>query len=61
MARRHPDAIGWLCNYAGCVHLYTEGGGPDDCNDPSKGGSDFFGTMDDIFMNEYGFYQPKKR
>jgi len=60
MARRHPDALGWLCNYAGCVHLYAEGGGPDDCNDPSKGGADFFGTMDDIFMNEYGFYQPKK-
>ena len=61
MARRHPDALGWLCNFAGCVHMYNEGGGPDDCHDPSKGGADFFGTMDDVFMNEWGWYQPKKK
>jgi len=60
IARRHPDALGWLCNYAGCVHLYAEGG-PDDCHDPSRGGCDFFGTMDDIFMNEFGWYKPKNK
>jgi vacuolar-type H+-ATPase subunit H len=57
-ARRHPDAIGWHCNYAEVVHLY-ENGGPNECHDPSQGGCDFFGTMDDLFKNEYGCYQPK--
>ena len=53
-ARHHPDAIGWLCNWAGCVHLYSEGG-PDDCHDPAKGGCDYFGR---IRKNEHGWYVP---
>lgn len=55
MARRHPDAIGWLCNYADVVHLYSEGG-PDDCHDPSKGGCDYFG---EIYKDGNGWYRAK--
>ena len=55
MARRHPDAIGWLCNYAEVVHLYTDGG-PDECHDPSKGGCDYFG---DIYKDDNGWNRPK--
>jgi ribosomal protein L40E len=56
LARRHPDAIGWLCNYAEVVHLYSEGG-PDDCHDPSKGGCDYFGEIE---VDGDGFNRPKK-
>jgi len=55
LARRHPDAIGWLCNYADVVHLYSEGG-PDDCHDPSKGGCDYFG---EIYKDGNGWNRPK--
>lgn len=41
IANRHPNAIGWQCNYSGCVHPYSKGG-PNDCHDPSKGGRDVF-------------------
>jgi ribosomal protein L40E len=40
----HPGAIGWLCNYSGTVHLYSNGG-PNDCADASQGGCDYFGNI----------------
>ena len=42
LAWRHPDAIGWRCNFTGTVHLYANGG-PNDCDNPSLGGCDYFG------------------
>jgi ribosomal protein L40E len=42
-AHRHPDAVGWLCNYTGTVHLYPEG--PNECGEPALGGCDYFGEI----------------
>jgi len=58
-ARRHPDAIGWQCNYAGCVHLWAQGG-PNHCNDPGKGGCDYFGSINDLERNQYGYWFQKE-
>jgi chemotaxis protein histidine kinase CheA len=55
IARHHPSAVGWLCNYSGCVHLYNPDGGPDDCHDPAQGGCDYFGR---IKMGPNGWYVP---
>jgi hypothetical protein len=57
-AHRHPDALGWLCNYAGCVHLYSDGG-PDNCHVPTDGGRDFFGTINDIYRDDNGYWYPR--
>jgi hypothetical protein len=54
-ARRHPDAIGWLCNFSDTVHLYNPDGGPNDCGDASKGGCDYFGP---IRRNQYNLWEP---
>jgi len=56
----HPDAIGWECNRYGTIHLYSEGG-PNDCSQPSDGGCDFFGTMADLYKDEYDLWQRKDK
>jgi ribosomal protein L40E len=43
-ARHSPNAIGWLCNAYGVVHLYKDGG-PNDCHEAVKGGHDYFGEI----------------
>jgi hypothetical protein len=43
-AHRHPDAIGWLCNAHGDVHLYSDGGF-NNCSEPMQGGCDYFGEV----------------
>jgi hypothetical protein len=44
LANHHPSAIGWNCNAYNSVHLYSEGG-LNDCDEPAKGGCDYFGEI----------------
>jgi len=49
-ANRHPNAVGWLCNFSNTVHLYPAGA--NDCDEPGLGGCDYFGNV--IFVDRKG-------
>jgi len=57
LSHKFPNAIGWLCNYTGTVHLYPEG--PNECGEPALGGCDYFGEVVKVSEDDWERWIPK--